>query len=50
MATPLIPDELWEIVEALLPPERPKPKGGRPRIPDCACLAGIVFVLKSGIP
>lgn len=50
MATPLVPDELWEIVEPLLPPEKPRPKGGRPPIPDRACLTGIIFVLKSGIP
>ena len=54
MSTPLVPDELWAIVEPLLPrPEGtrpPKPKGGRPRVPDRACLAGIIFVLKSGIP
>ena len=43
-------DELWEIIEPLLPEEPPKPKGGRPRIDDRAALAGIVFVLKSGIP
>lgn len=50
MATPLVPDELWESVGPLLPPEKPKPKGGRPRVPDRACLTGIIFVLKSGIP
>jgi transposase len=50
MAKPLVSDALWERVEPLLPPEPPKPKGGRPRIPDRACLAGIIFVLKSGIP
>lgn len=50
MAFSLVPDELWAAVQPLLPPERPKPKGGRPRIPDRACLAGILFVLKSGIP
>ena len=50
MATPLVPDDLWAIVEPLLPPEPPKPKGGRPRVSDRACLTGIVFVLKSGIP
>jgi transposase len=49
MAAPLVPDELWAIVEPLLPPERSKPKGGRPRTPDRACLTGIIFVLKSGI-
>jgi transposase len=46
----LVSDELWEIIEPLLPPEPPKPKGGRPRLDDRAALSGIVFVLKSGIP
>ncbi len=50
MSKPLVPDELWAIAEPLLPTEPPKPKGGRPRIPDRACLAGIIFVLRSGIP
>jgi transposase len=50
MATPLVPDDLWTLVEPLLPPEPPKPQGGRPRVPDRACLSGIIFVLKSGIP
>jgi transposase len=39
-----------EIVEPLLPPEAPKPKGGRPRIPARAVFGGIIFVLRSGIP
>ena len=43
-------NELWEIVEPLLPKEPPKPEGGRPRIDDRAALTGIIFVLKSGIP
>jgi transposase len=50
MAKPLVSDELWEIIEPLLPAEPPKPKGGRPRVPDRAALTGIIFVLKSGIP
>ena len=50
MKQPLLPDELWAIVEPLLPPEPPKPKGGRPRVPDRAALTGIIFVRKSGIP
>ena len=50
MSKPLVSDELWAVVAPLLPPEPPKPKGGRPRVPDRACLAGIIFVLKSGIP
>jgi len=50
MAKELVSDELWEIVESLLPEEPPKPKGGRPRLDDRAALTGILFVLKSGIP
>jgi transposase len=50
MSKELVTDELWEIVEPLLPLELPKPKGGRSRIDDRAALTGIVFVLKSGIP
>ena len=50
MSKALVPDELWGAVEPLLPPEPPKPKGGRPRIPDRAALTGILFVLKTGIP
>src|SRR3712207_5522177 len=46
----LVPDDLWEAIEPFLPKEPPKPKGGRPRVPDRAALAGIVFVLKTGIP
>src|SRR6266487_5366192 len=50
MAKPLVSDALWEVIAALLPPELPKPKGGRPRIPDRAALTGILFVLKTGLP
>ena len=49
MAKPLVPDELWEIVEPLLPPHPPRPKGGRKPVDDRACFAGILFVLKTGI-
>src|SRR5918997_6957031 len=50
MNAPLVPDALWEAIEPLLPIEPPKPKGGRPRVPDRAALAGIVFVLRTGCP
>ncbi len=50
MSKPLLPDELWAIVQPLLPAEPPKPKGGRPRVPDRAALTGILFVLRTGIP
>jgi transposase len=50
MAKELVTDELWEVVERLLPEEPSKLKGGRPRIDDRAAFTGILFVLKSGIP
>lgn len=50
MAISLVPDELWSEIEPLLPVHEPSPEGGRPRVPDRACLGGIIFVLKSGIP
>jgi transposase len=50
MAKPLVSDELWELIQPLLPPEPPKPKGGRRRVPDRRTLTGILFVLKTGIP
>jgi transposase len=50
MAKPLLPDELWERIEPLLPPQPPRPKGGRPPISNRAALTGILFVLKTGTP
>ena len=50
MPKKLVSDELWSIVEPLLPQHIPSPKGGRPRISDRAALTGIIFVLKTGIP
>jgi transposase len=50
MSKPLVSDELWSAVEPWLPGERPNPKGERPRVPDRAALAGIIFVLRTGIP
>jgi transposase len=50
MAKPLLPDALWEKIEPLIPPPHPRPKGGRPPVPDRNCLLGILFVLKTGTP
>ena len=50
MPKPLVTDELWNVVEPLLPEQPPKPKGERPRVNDRAALTGILFVLKTGIP
>jgi len=45
-----VPEDLWEAIEPLLPTERLKPKGGRPRVPNQAALGGIIFVLRTGCP
>ncbi len=50
MAKPILTDDLWQIIEPLLPSEPPKPKGGRPRLSNRAALTGILFVLRTGIP
>ncbi len=50
MAFTLVPHRLWNEVRPLLPVEPPKPKGGRPRVADRACLTGIVYVLRTGMP
>ena len=46
-----MPDGLWYRVEPLLPPPRPRRHrhSGRRPVGDRAALAGIVFVLKTGI-
>jgi transposase len=47
----LISDELWALVEPLIPPRRPAVHGrtGRPRTSDREVLEGIAFVLSTGI-
>jgi len=34
MAKPLLPDGLWSLIEPLIPPHPPQPKGGRPFLDD----------------
>lgn len=50
MAITLLPDALWDEIEPLLPSHPPQPKGGRPWVEDRACLVGILFVLRTGVP
>jgi transposase len=38
MAKPLVTDELWAVIEPLLPKRRPRPKDGRPIVDDHAAL------------
>ena len=51
MAQPLVSDELWTIIQPHIPvrPRRTHHPGRKP-LPDRACLTGILFVLRSGIP
>ena len=46
----LVSDELWAVIEPLLPQQRRSRKGGRPPVPNRAALTGILFVLQTGIP
>lgn len=50
MAKPLVSNKLWNRLEPLIPKHEPSPLGGRPPIDDRKALAGILFVLKTGIP
>jgi len=50
MARWLVTDELWAVVEPILPKWTPSSKGGQPRKSDRLGLSGILFVLKTGIP
>ena len=50
MTKPLVSDELWAVVEPLLPPTRPPGTRGHPPVPNRVALTGIIFVLKTGIP
>src|SRR6266481_8113650 len=51
MAKALVGDELWELVEPLIPKvERRYRFAGRKRIDDRKVLTGILFVLQTGIP
>jgi hypothetical protein len=45
----LVPDTLWQAIQPLLPTPPPR-DGGRARIHDRACLAGIVSQLRTGGP
>jgi transposase len=46
----ILPEGLWRVVQPLLPPPKPRPKGGRPPLDNRKVLTGIIFVLKTGIP
>ena len=51
MAKPLLDEELWEVIEPLLPPLKPRraKHPGRKPLDRRKVVTGIMFVLKSGI-
>jgi transposase len=51
MAKPLLDDQLWALIEPLLPPPRPRRfrYPGRKPVGHRQALTGILFVLKTGI-
>jgi len=51
MAKPILDDDLWALIEPLLPPQKPRRKRfpGRMPIEARKALTGILFVLKTGI-
>ena len=49
MAREILPDDLWTVVESLLPQEKPAGSNGRPCISNRRALSGILFVLRTGI-
>jgi transposase len=52
MAKPILDDELWTLIEPLLPPPKPRRfrHPGRKPITHRQALTGILFVLRTGIP
>ena len=52
MARPILDDELWKLIEPLLPPpkKRRRRNPGRKPKDNRSVLTGILFVLKTGIP
>src|SRR4051794_23374585 len=51
MASPLVSEELWELIEPLIPRVKRRYRyPGRVRIDDRSVLTGILFVLQTGVP
>jgi transposase len=50
MQDALVPDLFWEQIHSVLPVPTAGAQGGRPRVDDRSCLAGILYVLRTGCP
>ena len=47
----LLPEELWQRIQPLLPAPPPRRRGGVPRrIPDRSCVAALVFMARTSTP
>jgi len=44
-----VPDELWSMVEKIIPKKKKSSKGGRPSLDDRRVLAGVIYRLRTGI-
>jgi transposase len=50
LADRLLPEELWQRIQPLLPPP-PRPRGGVPRhVPDRNCVAALIFMTRTSTP
>jgi len=43
-----IPDDLWNLIEPILPPDKPPGANGRPPVANRIVLNGILYVLRTG--
>src|SRR5215217_7936332 len=51
LADRLLPDQLWQRIQPLLPPPPSHARGGAPRtVPDRACMAAIIFMARTSTP
>src|SRR4029453_4617350 len=51
LADRLLPDQLWQWIQPLLPPSPSRVRGGAPRtVPDRACMAAIMFMARTSTP
>ena len=50
MVDQLVPDDLWLVVEPIIPPQVSRPQGGRTRTRPRQTLAGILYILRWGLP
>ena len=45
-----VPEDLWQVLEPLLPPDKPPHSNGRPRVPNRRMVAAMIFVLRTSTP